>query len=86
MMWRWTTARERAALLKNWFNLCQANTEELAKIVTTEQGKPLAQARVEVGYGNSFIEWFAEETRRINGNVILYLLLPYFKEKTVLRC
>ena len=77
MTWRWTTARERAALLKNWFNLCQANAEELAKIVTTEQGKLLAQARVEVGFGNSFIEWFAEETKRIDGNVILHLLLPF---------
>ena len=67
--WRWTTARERAALLRKWFDLCQANSEELAKILTAEQGKPLAEAKGEVGYGNSFLEWFAEEARRINGDV-----------------
>jgi len=68
--WRWTTARERAALLRKWFDLCQANSEELAKILTAEQGKPLAEAKGEVGYGNSFLEWFAEEARRINGDVV----------------
>jgi len=68
--WRWTTARERAALLRKWFDLCQANIDELAKILTAEQGKPLAEAKGECGYGNGFLEWFAEETRRINGDVI----------------
>merc|ERR1719369_570310 len=68
--WRWTTARERAALLRKWFDLCQANVDELAKILTAEQGKPLAEAKGECGYGNGFLEWFAEETKRINGDVI----------------
>jgi len=67
--WRWTTAKERSNLLRKWFDLCQANADELAKILTAEQGKPLAEAKGEVGYGNSFLEWFSEEARRIDGDV-----------------
>ena len=55
--------------MRKWFDLCQANIEELAKILTAEQGKPLAESKGEVGYGNGFLEWFAEETKRINGDV-----------------
>jgi len=68
--WRWTTAKERSNLLRKWFDLCQAKTDELAKILTAEQGKPLAEAKGEITYGNSFLEWFSEEARRINGDVV----------------
>lgn len=67
--WRETSAKERSALLRKWFELCNANHDELARILTTEQGKPLAESKGEVGYGSSFLEWFSEETRRINGDV-----------------
>ena len=68
--WRNQTAKERAAILKNWFNLILANQEDLATLMTLEQGKPLAEARGEVAYGASFIEWFAEEGKRTYGDVI----------------
>jgi succinate-semialdehyde dehydrogenase / glutarate-semialdehyde dehydrogenase len=68
--WRALTAKQRAALLKKWFDLMIANTEDLAQIVTAENGKPLAESRGEVAYGASFIEWFAEEGKRIYGDVI----------------
>ena len=67
--WRWTTAKERSGLLRKWFDLCQKNSEDLAKILTAEQGKPLPEAKGEIGYGNSFLEWFSEEARRIEGDV-----------------
>ncbi|MEM5450775.1 NAD-dependent succinate-semialdehyde dehydrogenase [Paraburkholderia guartelaensis] len=68
--WRATTAKERARLLRNWFELVMANQEALAQIMTREQGKPLAEARGEIGYAASFIEWFAEQGKRIDGDVI----------------
>jgi succinate-semialdehyde dehydrogenase / glutarate-semialdehyde dehydrogenase len=68
--WRQTTAKERAVILRNWFDLLMANQEDLAVLMTTEQGKPLAEARGEVAYAASFIEWFAEEGKRIYGDVI----------------
>src|SRR6476469_642866 len=68
--WSAKTAKERAAILKRWFDLITAETESLAKLMTTEQGKPLAEARAEVGYGASFIEWFAEEGKRAYGRTI----------------
>ena len=64
------TAKERAAILKKWFDLIMSNQEDLAMLMTAEQGKPLAEARGEVGYGASFIEWFAEEGKRTYGDVI----------------
>ena len=68
--WRAKTSKERAVLLRNWFNLIMANQEDLARLMTAEQGKPLAETRGEVSYGAAFIEWFAEEGKRIYGDVI----------------
>ncbi|MBA3903163.1 MAG: succinate-semialdehyde dehydrogenase (NADP(+)) [Rhodocyclaceae bacterium] len=68
--WRAKTAKERGALLRRWHDLIMANQEDLAVLMTLEQGKPLAEARGEVAYGASFIEWFAEEGKRIYGDVI----------------
>ncbi len=68
--WRTKTAKERAAILRKWFELMMANQEDLAQILTAEQGKPLAEARGEIAYGASFIEWFAEEGKRAYGDVI----------------
>jgi succinate-semialdehyde dehydrogenase / glutarate-semialdehyde dehydrogenase len=68
--WRAKTAKERHAVLMKWFSLIVANADDLARILTAEQGKPLAEARGEVVYGASFIEWFAEEARRVCGETI----------------
>jgi succinate-semialdehyde dehydrogenase/glutarate-semialdehyde dehydrogenase len=68
--WKAKTAKERAAILRNWFNLIMANQDDLAHLMTAEQGKPLAETRGEVAYGASFIEWFAEEGKRVYGDVI----------------
>jgi succinate-semialdehyde dehydrogenase/glutarate-semialdehyde dehydrogenase len=68
--WRAKTAKERHAVLMKWFALIVANADDLARILTAEQGKPLAEARGEVIYGASFIEWFAEEARRVYGETI----------------
>jgi len=68
--WRALTANERAKILRSWFNLMHENQEDLAIIMTAEQGKPLAEARGEVAYAASFIEWFAEEGKRIYGDTI----------------
>ncbi|MEE8258552.1 MAG: aldehyde dehydrogenase family protein, partial [Sphingomonadales bacterium] len=68
--WRALTAKERANILKKWFDLIVANADDLAVIMTIEQGKPLAEARGEVLYAASFIEWFAEEGRRAYGDII----------------
>ncbi|TWA62042.1 succinate semialdehyde dehydrogenase [Azospirillum brasilense] len=68
--WRAKTAKERAAILRRWFELIMAAQEDLAVLMTAEQGKPLAEARGEVAYGASFIEWFAEEGKRVYGDVI----------------
>ena len=68
--WRAKTAKERHAVLMKWFSLIVANADDLARILTAEQGKPLAEARGEVVYGASFIEWFAEQGRRVCGETI----------------
>ncbi len=68
--WAALTARERAAVLRRWFELLMANQEDLATLMTAEQGKPLAEARGEIAYGAAFIEWFAEEGKRLYGDVI----------------
>ena len=68
--WRARTAKERAVILRKWFELIMAHQEDLAVLMTSEQGKPLAEARGEVAYGASFIEWFAEEGKRVYGDVI----------------
>lgn len=68
--WRRLAARERSARLRAWFELILAHQHDLAKIMTLEQGKPLAEARGEVIYGASFVEWFAEEAKRVYGEVI----------------
>ena len=68
--WRAKTAKERGAILMKWFTLLHQHADDLARIMTAEQGKPLTEARGEVGYGASFIEWFAEESRRIYGETI----------------
>ncbi len=68
--WRAKTAKERAAIMMKWFALLNAHADDLARIMTAEQGKPLAEARGEVVYGASFIEWFAEEAKRIYGETI----------------
>ena len=68
--WRAKTAKERASVLMKWFALLHANADDLARIMTAEQGKPLAEAKGEVAYGASFIEWFSEESRRVYGQTI----------------
>jgi len=68
--WRAKTAKERAAILMKWFTLLHQHADDLARIMTAEQGKPLAEARGEVVYGASFVEWFAEEARRVYGETI----------------
>jgi succinate-semialdehyde dehydrogenase/glutarate-semialdehyde dehydrogenase len=69
-MWRSRNAEERAAVLLAWFGLIQQNREDLARLLTAEQGKPLAEARSEIDYAASFVRWFAEEARRVYGEVI----------------
>ncbi len=68
--WRAKTAKERAGILRKWFDLMMENQEDLAVMMTMEQGKPLAEARGEIAYAASFIEWFAEEGKRIYGETI----------------
>ena len=68
--WRAKLAKERANIMRKWFELMIANTDDLALIMTTEQGKPLAEAKGEIAYAASFIEWFAEEAKRVYGDVI----------------
>ena len=68
--WRAKTAKERSIILRKWFDLMMANQEDLAKLMTVEQGKPVAESRGEIAYGASFIEWFAEEGKRIYGDTI----------------
>lgn len=65
-----TTAKERSDLLRKWYNLMVEHSEDLACILTKENGKSLAESRAEIKYGNSFVEWFAEEARRIDGEVL----------------
>jgi succinate-semialdehyde dehydrogenase / glutarate-semialdehyde dehydrogenase len=68
--WRSKTAKERSTILRKWFDLLMANQDDLARIMTAEQGKPFAEARGEVAYGASFVEWFAEEAKRVNGETL----------------
>ena len=68
--WRAMTADERAKILRRWYELMMANQDDLACLMTSEQGKPLSESRGEIGYAASFIEWFAEEARRVGGDVI----------------
>ncbi|SAK51354.1 succinate-semialdehyde dehydrogenase [Caballeronia calidae] len=68
--WRGKTAKERAAILRRWYDLMIANADDLALILTTEQGKPLAEAKGEIAYAASFIEWFAEEGKRVAGDTL----------------
>lgn len=68
--WRHTTAKERAALLRRWFDLMMQSQEDLAQMMTAEQGKPLFEARGEIAYGASYVEWFAEEAKRVYGDTI----------------
>ena len=68
--WAALAAKERATVLRKWFDLMVAHTEDLALIMTAEQGKPLSEARGEIAYGGSFLEWFAEEAKRIYGETI----------------
>ena len=68
--WKLSTAGERSQLLRKWYELQLANLEDLAKLLTLEQGKPLTEARGEIRYGASFVEWFAEEAKRTYGDVI----------------
>jgi succinate-semialdehyde dehydrogenase/glutarate-semialdehyde dehydrogenase len=68
--WRALTAKERATILRRWFDLIMANQDDLARLMTLEQGKPLAEAKGEIGYAASFIEWFAEEGKRVYGDTI----------------
>ncbi|HEX7403624.1 MAG TPA: NAD-dependent succinate-semialdehyde dehydrogenase, partial [Usitatibacter sp.] len=68
--WRALPAKERSRVLRKWFDLIVANADDLALLLTTEQGKPLAEAKGEIMYGASFVEWFAEEGKRVYGDVI----------------
>src|SRR6185295_11027074 len=68
--WRARTGKERAVVLRRWFELIMANQEDLARLMTLEQGKPLAESRGEVAYGASFLEWFGEEAKRAYGDTI----------------
>ena len=69
-VWRDRPAKERAQIMRRWFDLIMADQERLARIITAEMGKPLGEARGEISYGASFIDWFAEEGRRIYGDVV----------------
>jgi len=68
--WRAKTAKERSAILRKWFDLLMANQDDLARIMTAEQGKPFPEAKGEIAYGASFVEWFAEEAKRVNGETL----------------
>ncbi len=68
--WRNKLAKERAQIMRKWFDLIIENTQDLATLMTLEQGKPLAEAAGEVVYGASFVEWFAEEAKRVEGSIL----------------
>ncbi|MDZ7938614.1 MAG: NAD-dependent succinate-semialdehyde dehydrogenase [Rhodoferax sp.] len=68
--WRAKTAKERSSILRKWFDLLMANQDDLGRLMTAEQGKPFAEAKGEVAYGASFVEWFAEEAKRVNGETL----------------
>ena len=69
-LWRGLTARERSRLLRRWYDLLIRNLDDLAQIMTAEQGKPLVEAREEVRYGANYVEWYAEEAKRVYGDTI----------------
>jgi succinate-semialdehyde dehydrogenase / glutarate-semialdehyde dehydrogenase len=69
-IWRAKTAKERATVMRRWFDLMMANQDDLANLMTTEQGKPLAESKGEVAYAASFLEWFGEEAKRVYGDTI----------------
>jgi succinate-semialdehyde dehydrogenase/glutarate-semialdehyde dehydrogenase len=71
--WKNKTAKERSTILRKWYDLLMAHQDDLGRLMTAEQGKPLAEAKGEVAYGASFVEWFAEEAKRVNGET-----LPHF--------
>jgi len=68
--WRSKTAKERSIILRKWFDLLMANQDDLGRILTAEQGKPHPEAKGEIAYGASFVEWFAEEAKRVNGETL----------------
>src|SRR5262249_39109833 len=68
--WRAKTAKERAHILRKWYDLMMANQEDLAQLMTAEQGKPLTESRGEIAYAAAFIEWFGEEGKRVYGDTI----------------
>ena len=68
--WRSKTAKERSIIMRKWYDLLMANQDDLGRIMTAEQGKPLPEAKGEVAYGASFVEWFAEEAKRVNGETL----------------
>ncbi|XP_041980366.1 succinate semialdehyde dehydrogenase [Aricia agestis] len=68
--WKKTTAKERSSILRKWYDICMKNSDYLAEIITAEAGKPLAESKGEIVYGSSFLEWFADTARHINGEVI----------------
>ncbi len=78
--WRARTAKDRSHLLRAWFDLLMQHQDDLARLITAEGGKPLAEARGEVAYGASFVEWFAEQAKRVNGEV----LQPFQPDRRVL--
>jgi succinate-semialdehyde dehydrogenase/glutarate-semialdehyde dehydrogenase len=68
--WKAKTAKERSTILRKWFDLLMVHQEDLGRILTAEQGKPFAEAKGEIAYGASFVEWFAEEAKRVNGETL----------------
>src|SRR3954466_2798844 len=68
--WRGKTGKERSIVLRKWFDLLMANQEDLARLMTAENGKPMTESRGEVAYGASFVEWYAEEAKRVNGETL----------------
>ena len=68
--WRSKTAKERSIILRKWYDLLMQHQDDLGRIMTAEQGKPFPEARGEVAYGASFVEWFAEEAKRVNGETL----------------
>ncbi len=69
-LWSKTTAKHRSMILRQWYELIVSHSDELAHILTAEQGKPLAEAKGEIAYAASFVEWYAEEAKRLNGEII----------------
>ena len=68
--WRAKTGKERAGIMRKWFNLMMENQDDLARLMTLEQGKPLSESKGEIAYGGGFVEWFAEEAKRVYGDII----------------